>query len=130
MVHSLNHFHHEEGVFAHQVIVLEIHDNILAARVADHVSKAFCCALDIRRRIIGAADVHANARATDLHSDVYEFFRMGNRLFAGGGVLILRLLYPGRDGLALVGGDAVDRAFQQAAKAFTSISHMLFSKAS
>ena len=89
VVHSLNHFHHEEGVFAHQVIVLEIHDNILTARVADHVSKAFCCALDIRRRIIGAADVHANARATDLHSDVYEFFRMGNRLFAGGEVTIV-----------------------------------------
>ena len=82
MVHDFNHFHQEEGIFAYQVVVFEIHDNILAACVSDHVAKASCGALDIRRRILGAADVYPNAGATDLHSDVYELFRMGNRPFA------------------------------------------------
>ena len=47
---------------------------------------------------------------------------------AGHADLRAQLILDRGRGLALVGGDAVDRAFEQAAKGFIAITHMLFSK--
>ena len=52
MIDSVNHLHNEERIFADQVVIFQVDDDILACSVMDHFTETFRRALHIRRGIL------------------------------------------------------------------------------
>ena len=89
MIDGFDYLHDEECVLADEVIILQINDDILSGGVPDEFAQALSCARNVRLRILGSLNMHANAGRADLYGDINERFCVGDGLGASSSVRVV-----------------------------------------
>ena len=79
-------FHQEKSVLAHEVVILEVDDDIFFGPVIGKPRQAFRRPIHVRLRVCGARNMDANAGRAESHGDLHPLFAVVHRHLAPGRV--------------------------------------------